>query len=696
MWRYCWRALFLSIAFALFCPIIAWADEAPRVSLDTVSAQASIKEEQESGAIDDDDVELASPVDTGQAPSGSNPNGAPSAADEPAALESGPAPAPVNVPLPPSTPAPQALPADGWATEGGKTVYYRGGNRVTGWLVVDASPVGVKGLERYWLNERGELVEGLIDAGSGWWAYAISGKGYVVRGMYRDPITGHFYYADNEGRLLSPGWHVTNAFGQGLQRYYIDARAHAAVPGVSSEGYKHFTRGDTGYVARGYTPTGDGSAFVADNDGRLASVGWVVTDSFGHGLQRYWISSNGKTTPGLIDAGSGWWAFGIKDGSYVIRGMYRDPITGCFYYANNDGRLLTPGWHVTDAFGQGMQRYYIDPVVRAAVPGVSSKGYKHFTRGDTGYVARGRVDCGDGTAFLADNDGRLRPAGWIVTDAFGQGLQRYYVNDMGKGTIGHFRVNGIAYYGRPGLGYVLRGKTLVSGRGFTQMALADNDGRLADFEGWLVTALYDGHLERYRLDSSVAPGFYGAHIGLFTLGGKDYYGREDQGYVVRELYRSASGKWYLGNGDGVLQPLPADWMDMYMMAQGSHSPTDWLILVDTNECRVGIYQYNYGRAGWDVAHEWLCTVGDWSSPTVRGTFYVQSRGYSFGHGYTCYYWTQFYGDYLFHSIKYYPGTFSEMDGRLGVHASLGCVRLDINNAAWIYHNIPRDTKVYVY
>ena len=518
---------------------------------------------------------------------------------------------------------------------------------MTGWLVVDASPVGVKGLERYWLNERGELVEGLIDAGSGWWAYAISGKGYVVRGMYRDPITGHFYYADNEGRLLSPGWHVTNAFGQGLQRYYIDARAHAAVPGVSSEGYKHFTRGDTGYVARGYTPTGDGSAFVADNDGRLASVGWVVTDSFGHGLQRYWISSNGKTTPGLIDAGSGWWAFGIKDGSYVIRGMYRDPITGCFYYANNDGRLLTPGWHVTDAFGQGMQRYYIDPVVRAAVPGVSSKGYKHFTRGDTGYVARGRVDCGDGTAFLADNDGRLRPAGWIVTDAFGQGLQRYYVNDMGKGTIGHFRVNGIAYYGRPGLGYVLRGKTLVSGRGFTQMALADNDGRLADFEGWLVTALYDGHLERYRLDSSVAPGFYGAHIGLFTLGGKDYYGREDQGYVVRGVYRGWDGRLYIGDNDGVV---------VYFKG------IDSLVSI-LNSLGSGLQAYNGTFDRNSDAGRWLVSAIDSILYADKSVGFVMidvvtGKGVSYNADWFFYSASSIKGPYVAAINKYYPGAVS--------------------------------------
>jgi lipoprotein-anchoring transpeptidase ErfK/SrfK len=37
-----------------------------------------------------------------------------------------------------------------------------------------------------------------------------------------------------------------------------------------------------------------------------------------------------------------------------------------------------------------------------------------------------------------------------------------------------------------------------------------------------------------------------------------------------------------------------------------------------------------------------------------------------------------------------------MDGTLGVPASHGCVRLDINNAYWINQNIPSGTRVYSY
>ena len=37
-----------------------------------------------------------------------------------------------------------------------------------------------------------------------------------------------------------------------------------------------------------------------------------------------------------------------------------------------------------------------------------------------------------------------------------------------------------------------------------------------------------------------------------------------------------------------------------------------------------------------------------------------------------------------------------MDGRVGVGVSHGCVRLQLENARWIYNNISRGTKVIVY
>ena len=133
---------------------------------------------------------------------------------------------------------------------------------------------------------------------------------------------------------------------------------------------------------------------------------------------------------------------------------------------------------------------------------------------------------------------------------------------------------------------------------------------------------------------------------------------------------------------------------MESKAQGYSSSTNWLIMVDTTSNYLGVFRGS--RGNWKVDKYWICSTGKKSTPTVLGQFTVTGKGYSFGHGYTCYYYTQFYGDYLIHSVKYYQGTFRVLDGRMGVNISEGCVRLPLDRAKWIYDTIPYGTKVVTY
>lgn len=143
-----------------------------------------------------------------------------------------------------------------------------------------------------------------------------------------------------------------------------------------------------------------------------------------------------------------------------------------------------------------------------------------------------------------------------------------------------------------------------------------------------------------------------------------------------------------------VQPLPADQQAMYNRAQWYNSNTEWLILTDTVGCRTGIFRGS--RGNWRLWSFWQCAPGKNGSPTVLGEFSVYGKGLSFGHGYTCWYYTQFYGDYLFHSQPCYTGTFNVMDHTMGHRASAGCIRLTTDHAKWIYDNIPYGTKVVNY
>lgn len=185
----------------------------------------------------------------------------------------------------------------------------------------------------------------------------------------------------------------------------------------------------------------------------------------------------------------------------------------------------------------------------------------------------------------------------------------------------------------------------------------------------------------------------GMHTGWLSLNGTWYFLDYDGGYM-HTGWTWAGGQYYWFNEDGSLGSIDCAWWDMLQWAQSYYSSTNWLMLTDTSGCRTAIYYGHHGA--WRPVKEWICSPGAPATPTVTGEFTVTGKGYSFGNGFTCYYYTQFYGDYLYHSVLYYQNSFRVMDGRLGMHLSHGCVRLDIDNAKWIYDNIPYGTKVVIW
>ncbi len=122
------------------------------------------------------------------------------------------------------------------------------------------------------------------------------------------------------------------------------------------------------------------------------------------------------------------------------------------------------------------------------------------------------------------------------------------------------------------------------------------------------------------------------------------------------------------------------------------SNTNYLIWVDLKNFKTNIFTGK--QKNWKIVHSYLCTIGKPSTPTPKGDFTIGIKGLYFGmeKGYKCWYYTQFKGNYLFHSIIYnLNGTVR--DGRLGKALSDGCIRLAKENAKWIYDNIPKGTAV---
>ena len=239
----------------------------------------------------------------------------------------------------------------------------------------------------------------------------------MLRGRLTAP-NGYVYLANNDGRLEDPGWVVSSSYGQGLQRYWVDAKAHAAVPGYSKDGWAHYTT-SSGYVLRGVSILGDGTFYRANNDGKVLDstegskdyIGWWVTSSLGHGLQRYWLNSGKLALSTLIDPALGhgaYWAYARPEG-FVVRGKW-DKGNGRVYVADNDGVLPSvSGWMVTGKYdGGALQRYYMDGDAHAAVTSFFRvDGNLYYGIGWQGYVLRNSTIAYDGSVYVADNDGVL-------------------------------------------------------------------------------------------------------------------------------------------------------------------------------------------------------------------------------------------------------------------------------------------------
>lgn len=125
------------------------------------------------------------------------------------------------------------------------------------------------------------------------------------------------------------------------------------------------------------------------------------------------------------------------------------------------------------------------------------------------------------------------------------------------------------------------------------------------------------------------------------------------------------------------------------------SPTDYLLVTDLKNKYT--YVFNKENKIWKQIYKWKCTVGKPQTPTITGIFYIDGRKPGFGtDDYSVKYATRIRGGYYYHSVLYDPTGSYIIDGRLGKALSHGCIRLDTDNAEWIYKNILDTTAVFIH
>ena len=125
----------------------------------------------------------------------------------------------------------------------------------------------------------------------------------------------------------------------------------------------------------------------------------------------------------------------------------------------------------------------------------------------------------------------------------------------------------------------------------------------------------------------------------------------------------------------------------------------YYVTVNLTDNIVTVYEKDAAGKYTVPVRAFLCSVG---KSTPEGTFRTQVKydwRYLFGDVWGQYA-TRITGHYLFHSVPYFEKDKSTLEyeeyNKLGKTASMGCIRLTVEAAKWIYDNCPVGTTVKMY
>ncbi len=377
-----------------------------------------------------------------------------------------------------------------------------------------------------------------------------------------------------------------------------------------------------------------------------------------------------------------------------------------WYYIEN-GKV---NWNYTGLAQHGIEWFYIEKgKLNWNHSGIVEYNNQWF------YVVKGRLDWNYTGLGQSDNDwyyivnGRVN---WGYTGLVQRGIEWFYIEN-GKLNWNH---SGIVEYNNQWF-YVERGRLNWN---YTGLGQSGNDwyyivgGRV----NWGYTGLVQKGNEWFYVKGGKLDWSY---TGLVQKGNEWFFvrnGRLDWGYTG--LACNGEYYFYVKNGrldwsysgyaqidgqgeyyevrNGRLVGGTLTLAKMHGVANNQDSPTNYIVIVDRAAHRVGVFKGS--KYNWADAKYYKCCVGKPSTPTISGTYYIKSRGKYFDTGTKgrCWYFTQINGNYLFHSVIYDRQNSPKriIDNSMDAAVSHGCVRLDLENAKWIYDNIPKNTKVIIY
>ena len=456
----------------------------------------------------------------------------------------------------------------------------------------------------------------------------------VKNGLYKE--NGKVYFYENDVAITG----IVNDNGT---FYYVNADGNVKTGWVNDQNHWYFVNNDATCKQGWYKYYGKWYYLDANDETYPSSA---ITNQVKEidGI-KYHFDENGAIKTGWINDDNHWYFY---DGNAsLVSGWYK--YYGKWYYLDVNDETY-PSSAITNQVKEidGI-KYHFDENGAIKTGWINDDNHWYFYNGNASLVS-GWYKYYDKWYYLDAND-EAYPYAAITNQVREINGVKYTFDENGAIKTGWINVKGTWYY-MDASGVMCKGWKQIAGTWY----YLHSGGNMAI--GWL-----KDNNQWYYLNSS--------------------------GAMLHDTYFEA---FYFTSSGALRSDSIYD--SMTSRASGYSSATNYLILVDTANCRVAIYQGSVNN--WNNIHYYSCAPGKASTPTVKGEFTVGIRGYYFDSGSSrCFWYTQFKGNYLFHSTLYNKnGTIQ--DNRTGIPLSHGCVRLEIQYAKWIYDNIPSGTKVVVY
>lgn len=146
------------------------------------------------------------------------------------------------------------------------------------------------------------------------------------------------------------------------------------------------------------------------------------------------------------------------------------------------------------------------------------------------------------------------------------------------------------------------------------------------------------------------------------------------------------------DSDPIMQPITPDNVNKLSI----ESNTKYFLYTNLEEQNT--YVYEGSSNNWKLVKNFQASSGARGQETPKGTFSITGRGdwfFAQASQEGAKYYIQFMGDYLYHSLPFDESKTNVVDATIGKPASHGCIRSNVEDAKWLYDNIPDHTKVII-